>query len=345
MFILKDVKPNKTIAAFELSSGVKCHCYSELLQRRLTDFGSDCSFGGAAKKVKEHYGIDIPVSGIRNITLSHANNMLQSLTDEIELIKEIYSKRHRIKLKPGVRQIITETDGCMLPIVEVSAKAKDKRKKKVLLYKEARLCLSYKTGDVTPIFAATMSDVNTTGKYLRLTAEKAGLGNNSNIHAVGDGAQWITKQMQDKFGDINQVNYLIDLFHVSEYLSAANTVLTSDEKKQKRLLNRQVKLLKNNEYQKVLTYFEGYKDIADDRNPAKECYRYMVNRPNQFGYKQAIEIQLPIGSGKVEGGHRHVIQARLKISGAWWLKESANAMLAMRTNRTNNYWDQYWEKI
>ena len=339
------MSPSKTITAFELSSGVSNHCYSELLQRRLTDFASDTSFGNAAKKAKEHYGIDIPVSGIRNTTLLHASNMLQIMINELKSIKEVYSKRHRKQLKPGVKQIITETDGCMIPIVETNHKAQDKRKKKKLMYKEARLCLSYKDGDVIPVFAATMDDTNITGKYLRLTAERAGLGINSQIHAVGDGAQWIVNQLEYKFGDINEVNYLIDLFHMSEYLSAANVLLTEDEKEQKRLLKRQIKLLKNNEIQKVLHYFEGYRDSPDGDNAVRDCYRYMTNRPEQFNYKKAIEHDLPIGSGKVEGGHRHVIQSRLKISGAWWLKESANAMLALRTTRINNQWNDYWNNL
>lgn len=341
---MRGVKPTKTIAAFELSSGVYNHCYSEPLQRITTDFAADGSFGNAAKKAKEHYGIDVPISGIRKIALNHANNILEATLKELNTIKDVYSPRHRKKLKIGVKQIITETDGCMLPIVEIKSSTKDKRKEKVLGYKEARLCLSYKDGDVTPRFAATMGDVNLTGKYLRQTAEKSGLGINTSIHAVGDGAQWIVKQLEAKFGDITQVNYLIDLFHMSEYLSAANKVLTMDEKQQKRLLTRQIKLLKNNEYQKVLHYFEGYKDTDDD-NAAKDCYRYILNRPEQLNYKNAIKSELPIGSGKVEGGHRHVIQSRLKISGAWWLKESADKMLALRTNRVNNEWGAYWEKI
>lgn len=342
MFILRNCKPSQIIPAFELSSGVACHGYSELLQRKMVDFAADESFGGASKKLKEHYRIDVPVSSIRNITLLHANNMLNNMLNEVKEILDVYSKRHRHKLKPGVRQIVTETDGCMLPIVESRLGAGDKRKKKKLMYKEARLCLSYKQGDVNPIFAATMQDTNTTGKYLRLTAQKAGLGINSKVHAVGDGAQWIVKQLDDKFGDIDQANYLIDLYHMSEYLAAANAMLSNDEKKQKYLIKRQTDLLKDGEYLKVLRYFENYNNFADDDNAVKDCYRYMVNRPEQFAYKEALENDLPIGSGKVEGGHRHVIQSRLKISGAWWLHENADSMLALRTIRANNDWDKYW---
>jgi len=275
--------------------------------------------------------------------LKHANAILVNDLAKLKRIKDIYSPRHNKNLNSGVKQIITETDGSMIPIIKHDTKVKDRRKKKTRSYQEARLCLSYEDGSVTPMYAATMSDVNITGKYMRQTAIQAGLGNNTVIHAVGDGAQWISKQVEYKFGD-TKVNYLIDLYHMSEYLTAANAVLTTDERKQQYLIKRQIKLLKNNEYQKVLHYFEGYKDTHED-NPVKDCYRYMINRPEQFAYKDAIERGLPIGSGKVEGGHRHVIQARLKISGAAWAVENINPMLALRTNRINGQWDTYWNKI
>src|SRR3989338_6753122 len=113
----------------------------------------------------------------------------------------------------------------------------------------------------------------------------------------------------------------------------------------KQLESKHEYILKNGEYHKVLRYFEGYHNVADDSSAIKDCYRYMVNRPDQFAYKEALENDLPIGFGKVEGGHRHVIQSRLKISGAWWLHENADSMLALRTTRANNAWDNYWKSI
>jgi len=67
-----------------------------------------------------------------------------------------------------------------------------------------------------------------------------------------------------------------------------------------------------------------------------------LNRSGQFNYPDAIERGLPIGSGKVESGHRHVIQERLKISDAWWKTENVGKRLALRTTRANGNWNDYW---
>lgn len=58
-------------------------------------------------------------------------------------------------------------------------------------------------------------------------------------------------------------------------------------------------------------------------------------------YKKAKNQGLAIGSGEIESSHRHVIQKRLKISGAWWKVENANAL--MRVARANGYWEGYWK--
>jgi hypothetical protein len=48
---------------FKLSSGAKSRGYSMALQRVMADFGSDAAFAKTAKKIKEHYGIVVPISG------------------------------------------------------------------------------------------------------------------------------------------------------------------------------------------------------------------------------------------------------------------------------------------
>jgi hypothetical protein len=47
----------------------------------------------------------------------------------------------------------------------------------------------------------------------------------------------------------------------------------------------------------------------------------------------------------VESAHRYGIKKRLKLSGAWWKPENAQAMLNLRVTRENGGWNQYWEAI
>ncbi len=44
-------------------------------------------------------------------------------------------------------------------------------------------------------------------------------------------------------------------------------------------------------------------------------------------------------------GLRCLIQKRLKISGAWWTKNNAEAMLSLRTIRANRLWEACWQQF
>jgi hypothetical protein len=52
-----------------------------------------------------------------------------------------------------------------------------------------------------------------------------------------------------------------------------------------------------------------------------------------------------MGSGLLESGHRHVVQARLKKPGAWWYERHARSMRALRVTRTNAHWTNYWKSL
>jgi hypothetical protein len=41
----------------------------------MTDFGAENAFAGAAAKLQEHYGIEVPVSAVRVVTEEHGAAM------------------------------------------------------------------------------------------------------------------------------------------------------------------------------------------------------------------------------------------------------------------------------
>jgi hypothetical protein len=141
------------------------------MQRAMTDFGADESFSEAVKKIREHYGIHVSMNATQRITEQHAENI--HLEEEARHQEMLASK----KLAPkAAKTIISEIDGSMVPIVEISlpsnetAAEVDLRKYRRLVYKEARLALSHEQGSVTPVYTATMGDVHEAGKQLRFSA-------------------------------------------------------------------------------------------------------------------------------------------------------------------------------
>lgn len=319
------------VRPFSASAGVRSRSSSRPLQRVITDFGADHAFAQVPKKLKEHYGIEMPVSTVVKITEYHGQQMHQQRNTAT-----VSSTRL------GCLQQIAETDGCMLPIVSARTDVGDQRKNKKLHWLEARLALAHPLGSVSPKFEATFGgNVDDAGCALLNCALAAGFGTQTHVHGVGDGAPWIAAQTQAKFGI--QASYLVDFFHVCEYLAAASKTCAPDGHLV--WIENQKNLLKNNEYAVVIENLAAFLEadaIQNEKAPVRSCHRYLSNRTDQLDYKGAIDQGLPIGSGEIESAHRYVIQQRLKLSGAWWKAENVQPMLALRVVRANDEWDNYW---
>lgn len=317
---------------FSLSAKVQCRGYSTPLQRRITDFGAEVSFGKIPKKLKEHYGISVPIIMACRITEKHGQKAA-ALQERLEEIPET----------KGVECVIAEMDGSMIPVVATGegTAGRDRRKDRRLEWKEARLTLAHPKGSVSPVYGVTLGDPDETGDLLLDCAIRAGLGANTRVHCVGDGAPWIADQVSRVFG--LQADYLIDFYHLCEYLAAAAPVCAPGAKRE--WVEEQKMNMKENRVTQVLEALEKQLEPESTGKEAavSKCYQYIKNRQDQFDYKGALKADLPIGSGEVESGHRYVIQDRLKRPGAWWKKENANSMLALRVLKANDGWDAYWE--
>lgn len=71
-------------------------------------------------------------------------------------------------------------------------------------------------------------------------------------------------------------------------------------------------------------------------------HRYLSNRLDCLDYSRALEQGLPIGSGMIESGHRHVLQARLKKASTAWLQDHADQIAHLRVLRANQQWASLW---
>jgi hypothetical protein len=297
------------------------------LQRAVTDLGADGAFANGVEKVKEHYGIAVPISAVQRITEAHAARMRQQ--------QVVLSRLPR----GGVKQLIGELDGSFIPIVTIgkredSSAPKDGRRRRQLSWREARLSLARAPDKLQGWYNATLGPPDRAGALFVDCVIRAGGGDTTRLHSVGDGAPWIVNQIKQRFGKL--ADYLIDFYHLSQYLSAAGTALVGP-KQSRDWLHAQQARFKANEVNAVLHELRAYQ-------PPKPPARH-ESANEEVTKDGTLKAGLPIGSGEVESGHGSVIQARLKLRGAWWKEETAENMLALRTLRANHQWESYWSEI
>jgi hypothetical protein len=310
--------------------GVSPRGKSRRLERVLTDFGCEHSFGRATQSVQEHYGFEIGASAVRTSTLEHAQRARQKLQGE-------YAQGFRVLPAVGVAHVIAETDGTMICTVEPGAR-QGKRPRE---WKEMRLVAAQAKDSATTVYAATFGSVEETGRRWGHCTRQAGWGLNSQIHSVGDGADWIRLQSREVFGE--QGTFLCDFYHVSEYLGAAAQSCRGNRAHQWR--RTQQKRLRRGAIEEVIKSLAEYLEpvgTPEEEAPVRNGHRYLSNRRECLDYPRALKLGLPIGSGMIESGHRHVLHARLKKAGAAWLKDSADQIAHLRVLRANDQWLSLW---
>lgn len=221
------------------------------LQRAMVDFGSDESFLDATKKVREHYGVEVPLNAARQHTLGHA--------------RAIGALEH--KPAAPAKVVITGMDGSMIPIVE-SGTSEDQRKDKTLSWKQANLCCARSQEAVECIYGATLASVKMASLIWRTVAVGAGLVSTS--HAVADGADAIFNAFTEQFAlEEGKAKFTVDFYHVDEHLGEAAESIAPARKKEW-LHEQKGRLLENKVGEVLKTLWKPILSLWNKRNPRCE---------------------------------------------------------------------------
>lgn len=316
---------------FSHRAGVRGRGKSLRLERALCDFGIEHSFEKASQRLREHHGVALDASAARAATCKHAARAAQKLAAQ-------YARSHRELPAGQSPTIIAEADGSMLCTVP---EGRARRGPRPRAWEEIRLVAAVRQGSVETKYAATFGSVQETGNRWGHVAKEAGRGLHSPIHPVCDGAEWIALQIREVFG--TDVRALTDFYHVSEYLAAAAPCCRPQAPQAWR--RTQQKRLKSGAAQKVIATLGEHREpaeVAGENAPVRTAHRYLSNRADTLDYAAALKAGLPIGSGLIESGHKHVLQARLKLPGAAWCKTNAQTMAQLRVLRSNHRWSELW---
>jgi hypothetical protein len=118
------------------------------------------------------------------------------------------------------------------------------------------------------------------------TARAEGMNGETHIHGAADGAPWIADQYEEQFGANH--TFLIDFYHVGEYLAVAAKEAGSDAGGADRYRGWKDKLLAGGAREVIAELAELH-----GKHPGKEgledCLRYLSNQAEHLSYAKALE--------------------------------------------------------
>lgn len=317
----------RTLRNFASQLQIRSRGLSRPAERAICEFGSERAYARAAAQMKEHYGIEAAVSLVIKCCMKTGLKLVAE--EELQPVCSLPTK--------GSERMLLEIDGTMVPTILAQAKEGDRRKGKSIGYKEMHLAAARDLKKIDPVFAAGFYEVEEAGAAWSRCALAAGWSINTLTHSVIDGAQWIRNQHDIHFAKFGRA--LCDCFQVCEYLAAAFPESDAYELNKRSLLEEDIEPIVRD-----LTELAAKEDPQENEQPAASALRYLKNRYDNLFYAHCIKEDLPIGSGMIESGHRYVLQARLKLPGAWWKPQNANAMAKIRAIKTNGQWESLWTK-
>jgi Uncharacterised protein family (UPF0236) len=161
------------------------------------------------------------------------------------------------------------------------------------------------------------------------------------IALLGDGASWLWNAMRSCFPKGREI---LDFYHCSEYLHAVANAQYGETMEAREWVEASVSRLFLGEATLVVAGLRRMKPINITAEEAIETLiGYLGKRLEQVDYGSARRAGAPIGSGGIESANKFICHARLKISGAWWLKENSNSMLRVRCALYNGTFDQIFD--
>ena len=193
-----------------------------------------------------------------------------------------------------------------------------------------------------PIIDGTLRGPQAVFALLLSYARQIGLNAADKVLFIADGAPWIWRRLQRLIAALGlsptQVLGLIDFYHAAKQLSDAVKLRRWSATQRTRWLNRTRGLLKRARVDEVIT---ALRELCRGRTAGKirTHLNYFLKNRHRFAYTTMVGLGLPRGSGAVESAIRRVINLRIKGASIYWLPESVDAILLLRSFYKSGRWN------
>jgi len=327
------------------------------------DLAADESCEGAAKKLERHHrGLSVGRTTV--LRMMHKHGQLCRDFIQHKLAKAMGPVGLEGRSIGGVLELEVEHDGGMIPVARLEplptepgqdraltpVRALPKRRKNTF-WQEVKVGLVQVPGEVERLYTVRPThELDEAFDDLLALACLKGWTEETAVRGIADGARHIRDRMHDTFNGC-AFQFILDRPHAREHLSEAGEALApltgidvqqwADE-----ALNR----LESGQVMSVVVelrhaYERPGEDSGDAQSPNERLRLnadYFERNKDSVAYHDYRERGWSTASSEVESAHRHVVQVRMKIAGAWWHPDNVANVLALRMVKANGWWDEYW---
>jgi len=200
-------------------------------------------------------------------------------------------------------------------------------------------------------YVASLEDSRGFGTLLELQGQAWQVHKARRVVLMGDGAAWIWNLAEMHFP---QAVEIVDFYHAAEHLWAAGEALWGNRDTSaatRSWVRRYRRRLKDGRVDLVMAGMERGQVQRQGRLGAEAAktvrlnLEYFRRNAERMRYGRFRQMNLPIGTGAVEGACKHVVQSRFKRPGTRWSAEGLRCMLALKVLRVNEQWERLWPEM
>jgi hypothetical protein len=229
-------------------------------------------------------------------------------------------------------------------------KTKKGRHRYTTKWREPKILIVYtvntkgeKDASFLPVIEGTMKGPNAVFGLIKFYLKQLSITKAEKILFVADGARWIWNRVPELVKElgiaVTRFYVLVDFFHAVEHLVKIADLRTGWKKSERNdWVKKHRRLLLRG---KVGMVIDSIHSICRGRKSKKLTTEknYFVRNRSRMKYDEISSIGLPIGSGAMESAIRRVVNLRLKGASFYWLEETAEAMLPLRSYYKSGRWD------
>lgn len=305
------------------------------VQWRALEIAVKFPFEEAEAELKKHYGVVVDKKIL--------HKTVQAISDGLTIV-DISRNPSEIRetlltLKNGNHRrvvVVIGIDGAFVPIRPDHKSRSEKRGKGY--WREAKGIRVYAISDKRIHHVLSwhqIQEANQLEECLERVLESNLIPNDiARICVCADGANWIWNRVRKVYPDAKLV---LDYYHCSEHLHHFAEIYFSDESKKLKWLKDAKEDIFSGNVLNLVERLGNMKDPEENEisNEIASLANYLKERAEMTYYSSFKKGGYPIGSGGIEAANKHVCHHRMKLSGAWWKEEMANAMLALRSAHAN----------